>query len=232
MQAIILAGGKGERLSPFTNTCPKGMIKIEGKPILEYQLEWLKKYNVKRVIFACGYLSEVIKEHFGNGKKYSLEIDYSIEEMPLGRGGALKKAWEKISEGLVIATNGDIYTKMDLSRVISAHNESKARGTIATICLFPYKSPYGIVRVNNDGLVVDFQEKRTLPYYVNGGIYIFEQEVRNYLPDIGDHETTTFVELARKKLMFGYKSSDYWRGIDTVKDLNEFTYEKKALFVK
>ncbi|KAF0190263.1 MAG: nucleotidyl transferase [bacterium] len=120
MQAIILAGGRGERLSPFTNTRPKGMLEIEGKPILEYQLEWLKKHKVKRVVFACGYLSEVIKEHFGDGGKYSLEIDYSIEKTPLGRGGALKKAWEKILPGgLVIATNGDIYTEMDLQRYYS-----------------------------------------------------------------------------------------------------------------
>ena len=231
MQAIILAGGKGQRLSPFTNNCPKGMLKIEGKPILEYQIEWLKRYGVDRVVFACGHLNKVISDYFGNGKNLALDIQYSIENEPLGRGGAVKKAWEKIStDERIIVTNGDVYTEMDLSLAIKSHNENK--NTIATICLFPYKSPYGIVKVNDNGIIEGFDEKRTLPYWVNGGIYIFDQEVRNYLPDKGDHETSTFPELSQKKLLHGYKSHDYWRGIDTVKDLNEFAYERKMLAYK
>lgn len=233
MHAIILAGGKGERLSPFTSNCPKGMIKIEGKPILEYQLEWLKKYKVTSIVIACGHLNNMIRDYFGNGSKYSLEITYSIEKEPLGRGGAIKKAWGQISSrDPVLVLNGDIYTEMDLSKVINAHKEQTGEeNIIATICLFPYKSPYGIIKVNNDGLVESFEEKRALPYWVNGGIYIFEPEIRSYLPDQGDHETSTFPELAKKKLIYGYKSLDYWKGIDTVKDLNEFIYEKKMMSV-
>ena len=229
MYAIILAGGKGERLCPFTNSCPKGMLKIEGKPIHEYQLEWLKQYKITNIIFACGYLSEVIKDYFGDGKKYSLNIDYSIEEEPLGRGGAIKKAWDKIlTKEPIIVLNGDIYTEMELSNVINVHKEHKENNDIiATICLFPYKSPYGIVRVNGNGLVDSFEEKRTLPFWVNGGIYIFEYDVKKYLPDEGDHETTTFPELAKKGLIYAYKSLNYWKGIDTVKDLNEFASDKK-----
>lgn len=224
--AIILAGGKGERLSPFTNNCPKGMLKIDGKPILEYQIEWLKKYEIKKIIFACGYLHEVIRDYFGDGKKFSVNIDYSIEDEPLGRGGAIKKAWELIkSNELIIALNGDVYTEMDLNKVIKSHIENK--DIIATICLFPYKSPYGIVRLDKDGMVESFEEKRTLPYWVNGGIYIFESDVIKYLPQKGDHETTTFPELAKKGLISGYKCLDYWKGIDTVKDLNEFSFDKK-----
>ncbi|MBI3590063.1 MAG: nucleotidyltransferase family protein [Candidatus Melainabacteria bacterium] len=231
MKAIILAGGKGERLSPFTNNCPKGMLKIEGKPILEYQLQWLVKYGVTQVIFACGYLNEVIKDYFGNGERFSVEIEYSVESEPLGRGGAVKKAWDKIlSDEAIIVTNGDIYTEMNLQNAIIAHKNNKP--AIATICLFPYKSPYGIVRMDANGFVDGFDEKRTLPYWVNGGIYIFEHEVKKYLPDRGDHETTTFPQLAKEKLMFGYKSMDYWRGIDTVKDLNEFTCYTKILSIR
>lgn len=231
MQAIILAGGKGERLRPFTDNCPKGMIKIEGRPILEYQLEWLKKYKVKKIVFACGYLHKVIKDYFGDGSRFSLEISYSVEGEPLGRGGAVKKAWSQVtSNEPIIVTNGDVYTEMDLSKALSTHREKK--GIIATLCLFPYKSPYGIVRINEKDLVEDFDEKRTLPYWVNGGIYIFEKEVRDYLPDKGDHETSTFPKLAKKELMYGYKSLDYWRGIDTIKDLNEFAFDRKILSIR
>ena len=231
MKAIILAGGKGERLRPFTNNRPKGMVKVEGKPILEYQINWLVQYGVTEIIFACGYKYEVIKEYFEDGKKSSLKISYSVEENPLGRGGGVKKAWEKIKNNEpIIVTNGDIYTDMDLERAIQAHKEqNKKHGTIATICLFPYKSPYGIVRFGENGIVESFEEKRALPFWVNGGIYIFEHEVKDYLPVTGDHETTTFQELAAKNLIYAYKSIDYWKGIDTVKDLNEFIYEKKAL---
>lgn len=228
MQAIILCGGKGERLSPFTNNCPKGMIKVEGKPILEYQIEWLKKYGIDHVIFACGYLSEKIKEYFTDGQKFGVKIDYSVEDVPLGRGGAIKNAWGYINKGnQIIVTNGDIYTELDLLNVLRAHNEKKS--ILATICIFPYKSPYGIVRVDKNGFVEDFEEKRRLPYWVNGGIYVFNYDMKDYLPDIGDHEMTAFQELSKRRLLYAFKSQDYWKGIDTVKDLNEFASESKAL---
>ena len=226
MRAIILAGGKGERLRPFTDSCPKGMVKIEGKPILEYQIEWLKQYGIKEIIFACGYKNEIIRDYFKDGKDFSVQIDYSIEDEPLGRGGAIKKAWNTITdERAVIVMNGDVFTEMDLNKAINAHKEKQ--GIIATVCMFPYKSPYGIVRVDNFGLVTSFEEKRTLPYWVNGGIYIFEHALKAYLPENGDHELTTFPELALRGLLFGYKSLDYWKGIDTVKDMHEFALDKK-----
>lgn len=231
MQAIILSGGRGARLSPFTNNCPKGMLKIENKPILEYQLEWLVKHGVKKIIFACGYLSQVIQNYFGDGRKFGVQVGYSIENEPLGRGGAVKYAWKNFpTNEKIIVTNGDICTGMDLQLGINAHVEQNLkRGVLATISLFPYKSPYGIVRLNEDGYVIGFDEKRALPYWVNGGIYVFEPGIMDYLPDKGDHEVTTFPELAKKSLIYGYQSKDFWKGIDTIKDLNEFSVECKNL---
>jgi len=228
MKAIILSGGKGERLRPFTESCPKSMIEVDGKPIIHYQIEWLKKYGVDEIVFACGYLNEKIKDYFGDGKRLGIKADYSVEEKPLGRGGAIKKAWGKFPGERVIVTNGDIFTDLNLNDVLENHiNKKEKNGILATICLFPFKSPYGVVRVGEDGIVQDFEEKRKLPYWINGGIYIFEPEVRNFLPDIGDHETTTFQDFATKKLIYGYKSESYWKGIDTVKDLNDFMSDKK-----
>lgn len=229
MKAIILAGGKGERLSPFTKDCPKGMVKIEGKPILEYQIEWLKQYGVREVVFACGYFNQVIKDYFKDGDNFSIKVKYSVEEEPLGRGGAIKKAWDMIlSSEPIVVMNGDIFTEMDLNKTLMAHNEMKEkRRIVATICTFPYKSPYGIVRISDNGLVESFDEKRTLPFWVNGGIYIFEHLVKEHLPEKGDHETTTFPELATKGMLYAYRCIDYWKGIDTVKDLNEFSSEKQ-----
>ncbi len=156
-----------------------------------------------------------------------MKIDYSIESEPLGRGGAIKKAWDLIiDKEAVVVMNGDVYTEMNLNKTINSHKEKA--GIIATLCLFPYKSPYGIVRVNEAGLVYSFEEKRTLPFWVNGGIYIFEHEVKQYLPDSGDHEIATFPELAKMEKLYGYKCTDYWRGIDTVKDMHEFASDTRS----
>jgi NDP-sugar pyrophosphorylase family protein len=231
MQAIILSGGRGARLSPFTNSCPKGMLRIEDKPILEYQVEWLVKHGVNKVIFACGYLSQVIQNYFMDGKRYGIKAEYSIEDEPLGRGGAVKNALKNFpTNERLIVTNGDICTGMDLRLTVDAHIEQNLKkGILATLSLFPYKSPYGIVRLNEDSYIVGFDEKRALPYWVNGGIYVFEPTIIDYLPDKGDHEVTTFPELAKKSLIYGYKSMDFWKGIDTIKDLNEFSAEYKNL---
>ena len=225
MQAIILCGGKGERLNSLTVSCPKGMITIEGKPILEYQIEWLKRHGIKKIIFACGYLYEQIQHYFEDGKKFSLDIDYSIEDKQLGRGGAIKKAWSKLKpDERVIVTNGDIYTEMDLRKALSTHIEREKTNKIkATICLFPYKSSYGIVKTNKDGLIESFDEKPALPFWINGGIYVFEYDVKDSLPDKGDHETTTFPEFVNKGLIYGYTSREYWKSIETIKDINEFS---------
>ncbi len=235
MQAIILCGGKGERLNSLTVNCPKGMISIEEKPILEYQVEWLKRHGVNHIIFACGYLHEQIQDYFEDGEKFSIKIDYSIEKQQLGRGGAIKQAWSKLKpDEKVIVTNGDIYTSMDLKKALSVHVEKvKANKVKSTICLFPYKSSYGIVKTNKDGLIESFDEKPDLPFWINGGIYIFEYDVKDSLPDTGDHETSTFPEFVKRGLIFGYTSKEYWRSIETVKDVNEFSKDiREHLFAK
>ncbi len=228
MQVIILSGGKGERLDPLTSVCPKGMIRINGKPLLEYQLEWLKNYGVKKIIFACGYLNKEIINHFGDGKQFSLEINYSIEDEQLGRGGAIRKAWEMLDlNKMFIVTNGDIYTEMNLQKAINFHKNQS--GSKATICLFPYKSSYGIVSFNDNNQVERFNEKPTLPYWINGGIYIFEYNLKKYFPFKGDHEVTVFPVLLENKLLYCYKSTEYWRSIETIKDLSEFSCEMEKL---
>ena len=235
MQAIILCGGKGERLNSLTANSPKGMINIEGKPILEYQVEWLKKYGVKHITFACGYLHEQIQDYFGDGKRFSLEVNYSVEEHQLGRGGAIKKAWSKLkSDERIIVTNGDIYTEMDLKKALTVHMEKEKTNKIkATICLFPYKSSYGIIKTNKDGLIESFDEKPALPFWINGGIYIFEYDVNDYLPDTGDHETSIFPEFVKKGLIYGYTSTEHWKSIETIKDINEFSKDiKEQLFAR
>ncbi|MGQ0571152.1 MAG: nucleotidyltransferase family protein [Armatimonadota bacterium] len=230
MHAIILAGGKGERLRPYTGDRPKPMVEVMGVPILAYQLHWLQTQGVTDVVMACGYRHEVIRDYFGTGEKWSLHIDYAIEEEPLGRGGAIRRAYGRLknSPEYVLATNGDVITNLRLAPVIAHHHE---HGSLATLVLAPYVSTYGLVEINPDDRVVAFHEKPTLPYWINAGIYVLSREVIPLFPEAGDHETTTFPRLVEQRRLGAYKSRDYWRAVDTVKDLNEVSHELERLLL-
>ncbi|MDP2727975.1 MAG: nucleotidyltransferase family protein [Dehalococcoidia bacterium] len=224
MRAIILAGGKGERLRPFTDDRPKPMVEVLGIPILGYQIQWLKAQGVTHIVISCGYRCEVIQEWFNDGQKWGVCIDYSVEETPLGRGGGIKKAFSMLpaANEPLIATNGDIITNFSLQPVLEEHQRS---GALATIVLTPFVSPYGIVEITEDNKVTGFREKPTLPYWINGGIYILSPDVYSYLPDQGDHEDTTFPQLAQQGRLGSFKIQAFWRAVDTVKDLSEVNQE-------
>lgn len=224
MQAIILAGGKGERLRPFTQDRPKCMVEVLGVPLLGYQLEWLSAQGVTDVIISCGYRHEVIEQYFGSGEKWGVRLQYSVESQPLGRGGALKLAFQilALGEDLCLATNGDVVTNVRLKPLIQAHRQN---GCLATVVLAPFISPYGIVEVDAEDRVVAFHEKPELPYWMNAGIYVLSREVEPLLPDQGDHEDSTFPRLAQERRLGAYKSRAYWRSVDTVKDISEVSKE-------
>ncbi len=226
--AIILAGGKGERLRPFTNDRPKPMVEIGGKPILAYQLAQLKKAGIEKVVFACSYQREALQKHLDSGSKYGIKALFSIEETPLGRGGGIKKAMQMLSPGWedVVITNGDNLWKLDIAGLIKKHEEKNA---MATIVVVPLKSPYGIVEFNETDEIIGFKEKPILPHWVNAGVYVFSAEIEPLLPDEGDHETETFPKLPNERFLV-FKSTDYWRGVDTVKDLTEAEKEVTEVF--
>jgi NDP-sugar pyrophosphorylase family protein len=219
--AIILAGGKGERLRPFTEDRPKCMVPVLGNPLLSFQLNWLRAHGITNVVVCCGYLHEVIQKHFGNGQQHGVNIEYLIEKEPLGRGGALKggmKHFGKV-DGPVLAFNGDSMTNLDITAFTAFH---KAQGGLATLVSMPLVSPYGIVEfANNDNTVSGFTEKPTLPFWINAGIYILDSSVTSLLPDKGDHEETCFPQLAKNGQLKAYKANCFWKTVDTVKDLSE-----------
>lgn len=220
MHAIVLAGGKGERLRPFTADRPKAMVEVHGVPLLAYQLRWLRGQGVDAVVIACGYRHEVLQEYFGDGASSGLRITYSIEEKPLGRGGALKRAFGALGPAvdLCLATNGDIITDLTLGPVLDEHRRREAA---ATVVVTPFRSPYGIVEVDEANRVRGFREKPELPFWINAGIYVLSRGILPLLPDRGDHEDTTFPRLAAEGRLAAYPSRAFWRGVDTVKDLEE-----------
>lgn len=218
--AIILAGGKGERLRPLTNDRPKVMVEVAGKPILYWQIEWMKAHGIKKFVITVSYLHEVIEGYFKDGKEFGVEIAYSFEETPLGRGGAIKQAFAQDlikDDSDVIVTNGDIITKFDLSKMIETHEAEKP---LVTLLLVPYLSRWGVAKVDDDNHISGFEEKPRLPYWINGGIYVFSREVEPVLPKVGDHEQETFPKIEKERFL-GYKDESFWRAVDVIKDRSE-----------
>lgn len=219
MFAIVLAGGKGERLRPLTEDRPKSMVPLLGKPILEYQVEWVRDSGATDVIVACGYLHEAIEDYFRDGSRWGLRISYSVEKEPLGRGGGLKLGFRQVpeSEPFVIATNGDNVHTQPLAPMVRQHRRT---GAVATLLLTQLRSPYGIVQQRGNR-IVGFREKPLLPHWLSAGAYVLNREFFAGLPDVGDHEDELFPRLAKEGRLYGFRSRAYWKAIDTLKDLNE-----------
>jgi NDP-sugar pyrophosphorylase family protein len=219
MHAIILAGGKGERLRPLTDDRPKCMVEVAGRPILEYQLVWLRRHGILDVTISCGYLADVIQGRMGDGADLGVRIRYAVEEQPLGRGGGFRHALGTIDTAEpVVGTNGDIVTNLDLGAVLARH---RSAAVLATDVLVPLQCPYGIVELNDDDYVTGFSEKPELPYWLNAGIYVFDPAIRDRLPMLGDHEDTTFPALAAEGRLLGYRTRAFWRPADTMKDVGD-----------
>jgi NDP-sugar pyrophosphorylase family protein len=223
LKAIILSGGQGLRLRPLTEDRPKCLIQINGKPICEYQIDWLKReMNVEEIIFACGYRWEKLKEYFGD-KFNGVKISYSVEEKMLGTGGAIRKAIIDFAEkeDSVIAMNGDIITDLELGRMVKAHNNSP--DITATMLVVPYRSSFGVVYIDKLKTVRKFEEKPEFPdVWINGGVYILNsRRIIKHLPEKGDIERETFPKLVPHGELMAYPYYGNWWYIDSMKDLRE-----------
>ncbi len=220
-KAVILAGGLGKRLRPLTSDRPKPLVEVAGRPIIEWQIEWLKKYGFRDIVVLAGYKWERLIEHLGSGQRLGVKIAYVVEDEPLGTGGAIKNAQHILStEDYFIVVNGDIITDLPLDRLV--RKLEVEREAIAAIALVPLRSPYGVVEVDAEGWIRSFREKPVLNYWINAGVYAMRPAIFDYLPDQGDIEVTAFPYLAEKRKLLGVTFRDvYWRSIDTVKDLEE-----------
>ena len=225
MYALILAGGKGERLRPLTDTLPKPLVPLDGKPILWYQVEWLKQAGVTNVIFLVGYRWEMVREYFGDGSKFGIKPTYSVETRPLGRGGAIRTGMAHLpeAEDTVIVLNGDIITGQEPHMLVDSYLCKRRSNPdhLATIMVVPMVSPYGLVDMDDDNDVVGFREKVALPHWINAGVYVFDRAMGPLMPDLGDHEVSTFPDLAKQGRISAFRSNQFWRSIDSFKDLRE-----------
>ena len=216
MKAIILAGGRGKRLKPITDFVPKPLVPIKNIPIIEWQIKYLKKFNVSEVIICTGYKTKMIENYF-KMKNIGIKIKYSIEKTPLGTGGAIKKAGKMINEKSFFVLNGDTITNIDLNKL------KKKQNSIAAIEL---RTQYGILETNNEK-ILRFKEKKEIPdTWMNAGIYYLQKEILKELPTKGDIEKTFFPDYAKKGKLNTIKfKNTKWYSVDSFKDMEECSLE-------
>lgn len=215
MEAIILAGGKAERLGDAAEGKPKALVPIGERPLAAYQLGLLSRAGVERVIISCaaGQEDEFDRELGGLG----VEVVTVGEPEPLGRGGGLRLAAQaRTSDGAVYAINGDELFELELEALLDAH---RTGGGAATLTVAPLLSHLGVVDVGDDDVVRGFREAPRLPHWVNTGLYVLEEEAIARLPERGDHESSTFPELAAEGRLRAFRHEGLWLTVNTPKDL-------------
>ena len=212
MECIILAGGLGTRLRTVVDDMPKCMAPISNKPFLYYLLQWLNKYDASRVILSVGYLHEIIENWVADNKNlFNFEIDFAIENEPLGTGGAIRLAFEKINSDKVVIINGDTFFDIDIDSFFKQHNQSNA---ILSIALKPMNKfdRYGNVLMNNNK-ITDFKEKVFCESgLINGGIYVLNKDNPFFddLPAKFSFETDVLNRSARKGFIHGFVFDNYF----------------------
>jgi NDP-sugar pyrophosphorylase family protein len=230
--AIILAGGRGTRMIDFSilpdglrnqgfdpAKMHKSMIPIAKKPLLEYNILWLRKWGIKKIIIGVGHLKESIINYFKDGKKWKVKIEYAEHNPRGGTAEALKEDIEKskIDDEYFFAMNGDQLTSLPLKKLAETHFSNPKDIPIATIALVYPSSPYGQVELDfRNHKIISFREKPRSKILTNGGIYLFSKEIYPYLK--GNLETYTFPLLAKKGKIKGYIHKGFWETINTIKD--------------
>jgi len=212
LKVIILAGGKGKRLRPITDYVPKPLIPIKNISIIEWQIKYLKKFGISEIIICSGYKTKMI-ENYLNNKKLGIKITFSVEDKPLGTGGAIKKAGKKIKDRSFLVINGDTITNIDLKKLIKKNN------AIAAIQL---RTKFGILQTDKDK-IMKFDEKKEIEnLWMNAGIYHLNKETLKELPIVGDIEKTLFPDYAKKEKLSTIKfTNSKWYSIDSFKDIEE-----------
>jgi NDP-sugar pyrophosphorylase family protein len=215
VEAILLAGGKAERLGDAAQGRPKSLVKVADCPLAAYQVAALAAVGVSRVIVSCAAGQEQLFEDelSGNGA----EIVTVGEPKPLGRGGGIRfAARERQETGPAYALNGDELIDADLAALLAAHRE---HGGAATIVVAPLPTGFGVVEVADDDRIEGFDESPKLPHWVNAGVYVLDDEALARLPERGDHERSTFPELAAEGKLFAYRHEGLWLTVNTPKEL-------------
>jgi NDP-sugar pyrophosphorylase family protein len=218
--AVVIAGGKGLRLMPLTQSVPKSLVEVGGKPLLYWIIRWLKSYRVKHLVIGVAYKKEKIFEFMKGNDNFGLEVEYS-EDLQGGTAQAFRLAIkDHVSDEDFFAMNGDELTNMDLGRMESSHLQNRP---IVTMALTPFKCLLSTVKIEK-GKVADFEYGKILEDVpVSIGIYAFNRHILDYLPDTGSVEDLTFKKLAPQGKILAHmlQGKEEWITVNTQKDITE-----------
>lgn len=228
-QVVIMAGGLGTRLRPMTNDCPKPMLKVGGRPILETLLQNLKEQGFYRIYLSVNYMADLIMDYFGDGSAFGVEIKYLREEKRLGTAGALSLLPEPPTEPLVVM-NGDLLTKVNFQYLFDFHKQHKV---VATMCVreYDFQVPYGVVKVDQHRMV-SIEEKPVHKFFVNAGIYVLNPQVINVIPNNNYCDMpAVFEKLAQEgQDCAAFPIREYWLDIGRVNDFDRASCEFGEVF--
>jgi NDP-sugar pyrophosphorylase family protein len=215
VEAIVLAGGKAERMGEATGGRPKALVDVAGKPLIAYQIGRLAAAGVGRVIVSCAAgQGQIFTEELGD---LDVEIVCAEEPERLGRGGGIKFAARQRAEtGDVYALNGDELVDVDFAGLLARHRDTEAA---ATVTVARPASPFGVVDLGDDDVITGFSEGGRIPYWVNCGVYALAEEAIERFPDRGDHESTAFPELAAEGRLRAHRHEGLWLTVNTPKEL-------------
>lgn len=218
MKAVILAGGKGTRLAPFTSVLPKPMMPIGDQTILDIILRQASRCGIKEVTLAVGHLASLMQSYYKDGSQYGLKINYSLESKPLGTAGPL--AYVEGLDGTFVVCNGDILTLLDIQAAIKFHKE---QGAVCTICSHQrhHKINLGVIQTKVGSYSVsDYIEKPSYDFLVSMGIYIFEPKVLDYIPkgEYFDFPNLVKALLAADVKVVCFPYDGYWRDLGDYED--------------
>lgn len=228
MRAVILAGGKGARLRPYTAVLPKPLMPLGDVPVMDVVLRQLASQGFERVTVATGHLAELIEAYCGDGARYGLNLDYSREDEPLGTAGPLRLIPDLPETFLVM--NGDLLTTLSYSDVLAQHGRSGAAATVATrVRRVPVE--FGVIESAEDGRLIGYTEKPELSYSVSMGVYAFSRDVLELIPGGSSFDFPELVHglLADGRTVMTYPSDAYWLDIGRHDDYETAIEEFEAM---
>jgi dTDP-glucose pyrophosphorylase len=214
--AVVMAGGLGERLRPLTDKLPKPMLRVGDRPVMEHVLEQLQKVGISRVSITTHYKPEAIVDHFGDGRRFGVEIDYVNEDEPLGTAGALGLMTPP--DGPVLVINGDVLTQVNFRSMLSYHTDNQAEMTVG-VRRFELKVPYGVVDMEG-ARVTRLDEKPTYKFFINAGVYLIEPTVFPMIKHQEHLDATDLIDrlMSAGKKVVGFPIHEYWLDIGRPED--------------
>ena len=211
VSAVVMAGGKGTRMRPLTETVPKPMLPVGDRPVMEHVLEQLQKVGISRVSITTHYMPEAIEQHFGDGRRFGVEIDYVNEKEPLGTAGALGLL--KAPKGPLLVINGDVLTQVNFRSMFSYHADNHADMTVG-VRRFELQVPYGVIEMQ-ESRVTKLDEKPTYRFFINAGVYLIEPDVISLIKTDEHLDATELIDrlIDAGKKVVGFPIHEYWLDI-------------------